>query len=909
MGYKSDRYKRFVATAAAAALVVSAVAPVSASTSDATGEYKAAVEYVKSAGIANGLENSLSKVNDPIKRGDVAVMVANALRLDVQNAPSTKFTDLNARVKGSVNALFAKGIINGKTASSFAPDDYITRAELAKVLTIAFGLKAGTVKNGFTDVSSPWDPYVDALLNSGLTKGVSATKFGSSLKATTGQVALFIYRSKHLLDTEAPVLKFEGQKTIYVSYGASYNLPTVTATDNYDPAVKVTTVIKDASGKTIDKLDTKNPGTYTVTYSAVDLAGNRAADVVLTVIVSSPSTTSPPVVNPDPPEKDNFTLSLMHTNDTHAHLDNVAKRITAIKEVRAKKPDAVLVDAGDVFSGTLYFNEYKGQADLAFMNLAGYDVMTLGNHEFDLGGSPEGHEALADFIKGAKFPIVSSNVDFSKDANLKDLFVPGLSSNPEGGKIYNSLIKTVDGEKIGFIGLTTEETSSIASPEAVEFKYYIDSAQNAVDSLEKQGVNKIVAVTHIGFDDNVQVDNDLELAKLVDGIDVIVGGHSHTRLDAAVEVTKDEEGKEKDPTIIVQAYQYGDFLGALDVEFDAKGKVVAKTGQLIDVSKKADDEEAAELLKEYSSKIDDLKNTQTGATATEAYPNPRLTDEGNVEGVSVRATETALGNLIADGMLAKAKEKDPRTVIAMQNGGGIRAALDKGPITLGDILTILPFGNTLATMELSGAEIKAALEHSVSQAPKESGGFLHVSGMKFTFDSTKPVGERIVSMEVNVGGDYVAIEENAKYVVATNAFTAKGGDGFNVFKAAYEASRVTDWGYSDWETFRDYVKAEKEVTPTIEGRIKDVTKEAPVVTDDNFSGTPDKPAVYTGDVTINVDSVAKLENATVNGNLTITGDVANLSFTNVTVHGDLNLTDFNGNVNLNGIVVDGETIF
>ncbi|MDQ7862134.1 metallophosphoesterase [Peribacillus frigoritolerans] len=131
----------------------------------------------------------------------------------------------------------------------------------------------------------------------------------------------------------------------------------------------------------------------------------------------------------------------MHTNDTHAHLDNVAKRVTAVKEVRKSKPQALLVDAGDVFSGTLYFNEFKGQADLRFMNLMKYDVMTFGNHEFDLGSSAEGHQDLADFIKGAKFPFVSSNVDFSKDDKFKGLFSDLISSKPEQGKIYNGIVK------------------------------------------------------------------------------------------------------------------------------------------------------------------------------------------------------------------------------------------------------------------------------------------------------------------------------------------------------------------------------------------------------------------------------------------------------------------------------------
>jgi 5'-nucleotidase / UDP-sugar diphosphatase len=516
-----------------------------------------------------------------------------------------------------------------------------------------------------------------------------------------------------------------------------------------------------------------------------------------------------------------FNLSLMHTNDTHAYLDNVAKRVTAIKEVRAEKPDALLLDAGDVFSGTLYFNEFKGQADLEFMNLAGYDLMTFGNHEFDLGASPEGHQALADFVKNADFPFVSSNVDFSKDMDMKALTNKRIPLKAKNSNIYPAVIKRVNHEKIGFIGLTTEETAEISSPEGVVFKNYIESAQKAVKDLERRGVNKIVAITHLGYDDNPAYDNDLELAKYVDGIDVIVGGHSHTKLLEPVVSTKDENGKTKDTTVIVQASQYSEFLGTLDVQFNKKGEVVGQAGKLIEVKTKAEDPEAAKLLKKYSSKIAELKNTPTGGETAKELTNPR--SEGT--GPSVRSNETELGNFITDGMLDKAKEMNPNVSFALQNGGGIRAPINAGPITYGDVLTTLPFGNTLATMKLTGAEIKTALEHSVSQAPKESGGFLHVSGMKFTYDSTKPAGSRVVTMEVkNADGSYTAIDAAKEYVIATNAFTAKGGDGYTVFKTAYEQGRVTDLGLSDWENLRDYVAKLKTVDPKIEGRIVDVSK-------------------------------------------------------------------------------------
>ncbi|MGM9929044.1 MAG: bifunctional metallophosphatase/5'-nucleotidase, partial [Bacillus sp. (in: firmicutes)] len=520
-------------------------------------------------------------------------------------------------------------------------------------------------------------------------------------------------------------------------------------------------------------------------------------------------------------EEENFTLSVMHTNDTHAHIENVAKRVTAVNAVREEKPNAVLVDAGDVFSGTLYFNQYKGQADLQFMNLMQYDMMTFGNHEFDLGNTEGGNTALADFVKNANFPFISSNVDFSKDKAMSSLQVGTIATDVEDGKIYDAIIKEIDGEKVGFFGLTTEETADIASPGAATFNDYIESAEQTVAALEEQGVNKIVAVTHIGYNDNALYDNDLTLAAEVDGIDLIVGGHDHTKLTEPVVVTEDSKGNEKNPTVIVQAYQYSDYLGTVDVEFDENGVVIGYAGELIDVSKQAEDAEAAEMLKEYSATIDALKNEETGATTTKELTNPRISDEGNTEQLSVRKNETELGNLITDGMLWAAKQKDANVVIAMQNGGGIRSGIDAGPITVGEVLTVLPFGNTLATMELTGAEIIEALEHSVSAFPKENGGFLHVSGMKYTFDSSKDAGSRVQSVQVQDGanGSYTDLVESKTYTVATNYFTAKGGDGFTVFAKAFADNRVKDYGQSDWETFRDYLKQLGTVNPTIEGRI------------------------------------------------------------------------------------------
>lgn len=600
-----------------------------------------------------------------------------------------------------------------------------------------------------------------------------------------------------------------------------------------------------------------------------------------------------------------FTLSLMHSNDTHANLDQIAKKATAVKEVRAAKPKALLVDAGDVFSGTLYFNEFKGQADLKFMNLMGYDIMTLGNHEFDLGSSPEGHKALADFIRGAQFSFVSSNVDFSKDANLKGLFSDLISSKPKEGQIYNGIVKEIDGEKVGFFGLTTAETRDISNPEAVTFEDYIAEAKKAVRAFEGMGVNKIVALTHVGYDDNPAFDNDLNLAAQVEGIDVIVGGHSHTQL--ATPVVVDADGT---PTIIVQAYQYNEYLGTLDVEFDDNGVVVRHDGQLIKIGDKVEDEEAAAMLTQYSSKIAEIKNTDSGAVAVNALENPRTASN------SVRRNETPLGNLITDGMLQKAKTYNSNIIMAFQNGGGIRASIDQGPITIGEIITVLPFGNTLATMNLTGAEIKETFETSLKNLPLENGGFLHVSGAKVEYDSSKPAGERVVSIQYkNADGSYTPIVANQTYTIATNAFTAKGGDGFTVLAKAYGEGRVTDLGLSDWENFRDHLVSLGTVNPQLEGRIVDVVGrdvEIPGgdIEDKDFSGTPEAPKTYAGDVTVDISDVASIQNAVVKGNLIITGTRPGaLTIDNLTIEGNLDLSGLDANVEFKNIKVIGETIF
>ncbi|SEA36358.1 2',3'-cyclic-nucleotide 2'-phosphodiesterase/5'-or 3'-nucleotidase, 5'-nucleotidase family [Thalassobacillus cyri] len=538
----------------------------------------------------------------------------------------------------------------------------------------------------------------------------------------------------------------------------------------------------------------------------------RASDHDPVVVQIHPKKTVEKGEKPGKGKDKEYELNLMHTNDTHGNLDEIAKTATAIEKYRSENPESLLLSAGDVFSGTLYFNEFLGQADLEFMNYFGYDAMTFGNHEFDLGSNEEGHQALADFVENAEFPFVAANTDFSSDALFDGMFYEDkVTHKAEDGNIYGGIIKWVEGEKVGIFGLTTEETTDISSPEDVAFEDYIVEAEKMVDAFEDKGVNKIVALTHLGLDDNVDYDNDLTLAETVDGIDVIVGGHTHSELIEPRYVGAGEE-----PTVIVQTGEYNDNLGTLDVTFDKKGKVLSYEGELVAIGDLEEDPEVKEMLAPYAEQVEAVKNESIGATA-EVYLNG--------ERESVRTQETNLGNLIADGMLAKAKSVNPETAIAVTNGGGIRTSIDTGEITVGEVLTVMPFGNSLAIMNLTGVEIVEALEHSVSQAPNTSGGFLQVAGMQFEYDSSQPAGERVVNVEIEQeDGSYVPLNEEEYYYVATNGFTAKGGDGYDVFAQAFEEKRVSEPGFIDYEMFIDHVTSLETVAPEVEGRIVDVNQ-------------------------------------------------------------------------------------
>ncbi|WP_335870587.1 cell wall-binding repeat-containing protein [Bacillus sp. 2205SS5-2] len=502
----------------------------------------------------------------------------------------------------------------------------------------------------------------------------------------------------------------------------------------------------------------------------------------------------------------NFDLTIMHTNDAHGHLDNVARRITAIKDVRENRENSILLDAGDVFSGTLYYNKYKGLASVQFMNMVGYDAMVPGNHEFD-----DGPSVFADFIKKTEFPIISSNIDYSANTDLNPLFQDSVGKPGEDGMIYPATIMDVDGEKVGLFGLTTEETVFLSSPgDTIKFEDYLKKAEETVKMLEAEGVNKIIALTHLGYN------YDVTLGESVDGIDVIVGGHSHTKLDDPYVINEDAE-----PTIVVQAEEYSKILGDLQVSFDTNGVLTSWDENLIDINEKDENEnyvidadpEAQTLLDELAKPLEEMKTTLVG------HSEVALDGERG----SVRTSETNLGNMIADSMLEKAS-KNGNATLTIQNGGGIRASIDQGDITLGEVLTTMPFGNTLVTLDLTGAEVVEALEHGVSDVENGAGRFPHVAGMKFSYDASLEIGSRVLSVQVMTENGYEDIDVDKTYTVATNNYIAGGGDGYEVFGKAKEAGKMEELFFVDYQVFLEYLETHKTVDPKVEARVTSMNR-------------------------------------------------------------------------------------
>lgn len=512
-----------------------------------------------------------------------------------------------------------------------------------------------------------------------------------------------------------------------------------------------------------------------------------------------------------------YELNILHINDFHSRIESInkfdstcsaeeegknecfggaARLLTAINQTRdalkAGGKNVLLLNAGDNFQGSLFYTTYKGTVEAEMLNAMKFDAMTVGNHEFD-----DSEDGLAGFLDKVQFPVVTANVVATAASKI-------------GDRVKPSVVLEVGGQKIGIVGAVANDTAELATPGPnITIAEDVAKISEQVQKLKQDGVDKIIALTHVGYP------RDLEFIAKIPDVDVVVGGHSHTLLS-----NTDQKAEGPYPTLVdnpggykvpvVQAGQYSKYLGDLKVVFDDNGVAKESKGDpiLVDSSFKPD-EATLKRIDELKAPIEALKAKVVG------------TSEGPIEGDRkiCRVKECSMGNLVADATLARVK--DQGVTIAFANSGGLRSSIDGGDVSMGEVLTVLPFQNTVATFQLKGEDIRAALENGVSQIDDGAGRFMQVSGMKYSFDRSKPAGSRVVSVEVKEGDAFVPLDPPKTYIVAANNYVRTGGDGFKVF--ATKAINAYDFGPNLEEAVAAYITANSPYKPYTDGRIAEVT--------------------------------------------------------------------------------------
>ncbi len=463
-------------------------------------------------------------------------------------------------------------------------------------------------------------------------------------------------------------------------------------------------------------------------------------------------------------------------DETVGGLAYLAGRADAL---RAGKP-SLLLAAGDMIQGNNWANLFRGRPAIEAMNSMRFDAMVVGNHEFDFG-----QQALRERISEAKFPVLGANVE-------------GF----DGLKPY--VIRNVEGIRVAIIGVVTQDTPVSTDPRNVTGLTFSPPAAAVRKYLGelKDRADIFVVLSHIGYE------GDRKLAAEVRGIDVIVGGHSHTKLEAPVKVGA---------TLIVQAWEHAKALGVLDLSVDG-GRITGYHGHLevIRPVPGGEDKAVAAIVSKYQGMVDRTLDERVG------------TAEVDLDGENVRRRETNLGDVIADIM-----RKTSGADAALINGGSIRTSINKGPVAAKDIYSVLPFDNYIVAIRLTGGQIRRALEYGVSAVERGEGRFPQVSGISFTYSPSASPGSRVKTILI----DGKPFDPDGVYSVATNDFLAAGGDGYTAFGEAVRSSK--DFAavggmmkgeklvYSDAGTWlRDvvmgYIKEQKTIAPAVEGRIKEV---------------------------------------------------------------------------------------
>ena len=545
-----------------------------------------------------------------------------------------------------------------------------------------------------------------------------------------------------------------------------------------------------------------------------------------------------------------FKLSVFHVNDIHSHISSermklkvdgvktymqiggYARMVNQLKKLKAKKPNSLILNAGDTFQGTLFYSLFKGKADAKALNLISWDAYALGNHEFD-----DGDKALADFL------------------DLLDDDITMLAANvvPDKGNILEGkwspyVIKTVGKEKIGIIGIDiVGKTIKSSNPsDEIKFSDETKTAQKYINELKALGINKIIVLSHQGYK------NDLKMAAALSGVDIIVGGDSHSLLgdfsNLGLKSTSNDyptlvTSKDNKQVCVVQAWEYAHLLGDLDVVFDKAGDVLYCTGQpkilagdvfkrknkdgkKVEVSEDEkrkilkiltaasnidiveENKEALKIVKEYEDKVNEKKTIVIGS-AGEEIGHSRIPGD-TYDKINTLPLGSDIAAIVAKSFYDLSKLADA----CIQNAGGVRTPIMKGDISMGDAYSLLPFSNTLFEIQMTGSEIKQVLEDAIANVKTggSTGSFPYSYALKYDVDMSKDINNTVSNLEIlnrktQIWGELI---KDKMYTIVTNSYTAGGKDGYTTFKTVQDKRGKGVDTYLDYAlSFVKYVEHKK----------------------------------------------------------------------------------------------------
>lgn len=466
---------------------------------------------------------------------------------------------------------------------------------------------------------------------------------------------------------------------------------------------------------------------------------------------------------------------ILHSNDVHGAIAGYANIAQLRNEYEAEGAEVILVDAGDFSQGTTYVSTSKGFDAITMMNAAGYDVATLGNHEFDYG-----YAQLKSNLEKAEFQVICADV-----------------FDESGNTIYPAytIITTGSGMKIAFIGFETPEAQTKANPALIKGLTFLAEdelyavAQENIDKVKAEGADLVIALSHLGVDAESEPNRSIDLYANTTGFDFIIDGHSHTVM------TEGENGEPIQSTGTAFAN-----IGVIVIDNETK---TIEENFLRSVSHDEDGTTVYDITNDiavsgYAQEIMDRVNGEYNIVFAES-----LVDLNGERDPGNRTEETNLGDLVSDAIMwTVLKDEgslsvDTVNAVAIVNGGGIRASINSGSITKKDVNTVLPFGNTITVVYVTGAELLEALEASTYCTPTAVGGFPQVAGIEFTVDTTKaydsnaetypastyygPASINRVTINSVNGREF---DDNATYAVITNDFMAAGGDTYYAFASS-----------------------------------------------------------------------------------------------------------------------------